>query len=311
MKLYRWGQSAYETDEDICREKEGLNALGCSYLSGTEPPSKKEIEGLIVTSKVTVDAHLISSLPNLSLILTTTSGYEHIDIESAHQYNIAVGRCPIARKDAVIDTSIALATALIRNIPALHNEAKQGIWARSQLPNRNIKRFCDLSIGLIGYGIIGRAAFRMWSNLGAKVRWHDPNVLGSFPLEELLSMSDVVSLHCAHTESSHKIINEQSLQQMANGSILINTARGKCVDIKALLDAKHLGGYGLDVFPKEPPQQLAQYTLHPNSIVLPHAAGYHNQLGTAVATEVIDSIRMWIEDQRLPYPVSTPAYENT
>ena len=300
MKLYRWGQSAYETEKDVLRERKGLEEIGCVFTSSKKTPQDKDLECLIVTSKVTVDASLMRSLPKLDLILTTTSGYEHIDTEYAHKRGLTVGRCPIARRDAVIDTSIAMATSLIRNLPALHLEAKHGTWARAQLPHRNIKRISDLSIGLIGYGIIGRAAFRMWSNLGAKVRWHDPHVLGSFPLDELLSMSDVISLHCAHTTSSHNIINEESLKKMPKGAILINTARGACVDTQALLNASHLGGYGLDVFPAEPPQLLSQYTQHANSIILPHSAGYHNELGPALAKEVIDSIKMWMEDKRLP-----------
>ena len=73
--------------------------------------------------------------------------------------------------------------------------------------------------------------------------------------------------------------------------------------MKALMHAKHLGGYGLDVFPTEPPALLQEYTSHPNSILLPHAAGYHNELGSAVAKEVIDSITMWMEHGNLPHVV--------
>ena len=90
---------------------------------------------------------------------------------------------------------------------------------------------------------------------------------------------------------------------MPSGSVLINTARGKCVDLDALLDATHLGGFGLDVFPVEPPQTLTSYAAHPNSILLPHAAGYHNELGSDVAKEVIDSVTMWMENGLLPHMV--------
>lgn len=310
MNLYRWGQSAYETDVDLQQEKEELAALGCNLSLGTEPPTSIETQGLIVTSKVPVDATLMASLPNLSFVLTTTSGYEHIDVEYARKNEIVVGRCPIARRDAVIDTSVAMALSLVRNLPSLHQQAQQGNWARAQLPQRNIKRISNLSIGLIGYGIIGRAAFRVWRELGAKVRWYDPNVLGSFPLEELLSMSDVVSLHCAHTPSSHNIIREETLNIMPEGSILINTARGKCVDMEALMNAKHLGGYALDVFPTEPPALLQKYTSQPNSILLPHAAGYHNELGAAVAKEVVDAVSMWMEQGNLPHVVSSTTFKN-
>jgi phosphoglycerate dehydrogenase-like enzyme len=303
MKLLRWGQSAYETQEDLFHERQELQKLGCTITQQKFPPQKTTLEGLIVTSKVDVSADLMRTLPALELILTTTSGYEHIDVSYALNNGITVGRCPIARRDAVIDSSIAMASSLIRSFPALHNKAQQGLWTRNSLPKRNMKRIKDLSIGIVGYGIIGRAAFRVWSDLGAKVRWYDPNVLGSFPLEELLHVSDVVSLHCAHTSSAHHIINNETLSMMQQGSILINTARGPCLDTEALKEATHLGGYGLDVFPQEPPADLSELAQHPNSIILPHAAGYHNELGTEVAKEVVESIRLWIEEKRLPHIV--------
>ena len=96
---------------------------------------------------------------------------------------------------------------------------------------------------------------------------------------------------------------------MPEGSILINTARGKCVDMEALMNAAHIGGYGLDVFPVEPPERLRKYTSHPNSILLPHAAGYHNELGSAVAKEVIDSVTMWTENGLLPHIVEEPSHK--
>ena len=305
MKITRWGQSAYETDDDIAREVQGVTDLGGTM--STHPQHEhilpEDTEGLVVTSKVQVSASVMQALPKLRFVLTSTSGYDHIDREYAHAHNIVVGRCPLARRDAVVSSSIAMGLSLVRSIPSLHSQAQEGTWARASLPQRNIKNISDLSVGLIGYGIIGRAAFRVWTDLGAKVRWYDPHVLGSFPLEELLPISDILSLHCAYTESSHGIINAQTLNWMPSGSILLNTARGECVDMDALIHATHLGGYGLDVFPQEPPENLSDIAAHPNSIVLPHAAGYHNGLGEAVSKEVVDSVRMWMDDRRLPHTI--------
>ena len=203
----------------------------------------------------------------------------------------------MTRRDAVVDTSVAMALSLVRNLPLLHQKAQHGIWARASLPQYTSKRIKDISIGIIGYGLIGKAAARVWSDLGAKVRWHDPNRMGSMPLEELLSLSDVVSLHCSHTVSSHQMINQQTIQHIKPQCILINTARGKCVDLVALQNAKHLGGYGVDVFPKEPPDDIDSLTAHPNSIVLPHAAGYYDTLGDVLAQEVYDSVALWMEQR--------------
>ena len=303
MLAYRWGQTAYESDAALQLEKTGLEKIGFQVLQNTQPDIPSHTDVLIVTSKQTVDQHLLDKLPQLKVILTTTSGHEHINVKQAHERDILVGRCPIARRDAVVDTSIAMGLSLVRNIPALHNRARSGIWARGELPNRQLIRRKDLNVGLIGYGIIGRAAMRAWSDLGAKVRWHDPALLGSIPLEELLAQSDLCSLHCAHTPSSHNIINKESLKHIKKNAILINTARGKCIDIEALFTAPQIGGIGLDVFPTEPPAMLNIYAQKENCILLPHAAGYHNLLGQELAQEVVDALSLWKERQTLPHVV--------
>ena len=303
MKILRWGQTAYETDEALRQEKSKLESLGCNVIQQKDFKAFPEIQGLLVTSRSNVSSEVISQLPKLEFILTTTSGYEHIDREAASNHGVVVGRCPMARRDAVVETSIAMALSLIRNLPLLHQKAQKNIWARASLPQYSFKRIKDISIGLIGYGLIGKAAARVWSDLGAKVRWHDPNRMGSMPLEELLSLSDVVSLHCSHTVSSHQMINQKTIQHMKPQSVLINTARGKCVDLVALQNAKHLGGYGLDVFPKEPPERLVSLTDHPNSIVLPHAAGYHDTLGDVIVQEIYESVALWMEQKTLVHLV--------
>jgi len=303
MNILRWGQSAYETDASLKQEKSQLESLGCHIIQQQEFKALADTQALLVTSKSKVSGEIIAQLPKLEFILTTTSGYDHIDREAANNNGVLVGRCPIARRDAVVDTSIAMALSLIRNLPLLHQRAQRNIWARASLPQYSSKRIKDISIGIIGYGLIGKAAGRVWSDLGAKVRWHDPNRMGSMPLDELLSLSDVVSLHCSHTVSSHQIINQQTLQHMKPQSVLINTARGKCVDLVALQNAKHLGGYALDVFPEEPPEHLATLTDRPNSILLPHAAGYYDTLGDVLVQEVYDSVALWMEQKTLTHLV--------
>ena len=305
MLVYRWGQSAYETKEALDLERHGLEALGYTVLQNSAQHIPRETNILVTTSKKIVDASMMAALPNLKLILTTTSGYEHIDIEAAKETSIMVGRCPIARRDAVVDTSIAMALSLLRELPSLHDQARMDIWARNTLPQRSMSRIRNLNVGIIGYGIIGKAAARMWLAMGAKVRWHDPAMMGSFPLEDLLGISEVCSLHCAHTPSSHNIINEKTLSYLPKGSIVVNTARGKCVNVKALFSASNIGGIGLDVFPQEPPSQLSLLAQHPNTILLPHAAGYHKALGKELAQEVVDALCQFKESNTLPHPVES------
>lgn len=303
-RVLRWGRSAYETDEALALETGGLAALGCEVRRhvGDAPP----VEGaqvLVLTSKVRVDAAVLDRSPSLALLLTTTSGYEHIDLEAARARGVAVARCPLARRDAVVDTSLAMGLSLLRGVPGLHRRAEQGVWARGELPARRMRLVRGLPVGVVGRGVIGRAAAAVWRDLGAEVRWCDPAVPGGVSWPELCASSALITLHCSLTESSRGMVSAPALAEMAEGTILINTARGGLVDLAALAGAEHLGGVGLDVFPAEPPPDLAALARRPNTLLMPHAAGYHVGLGEAVAREVVDTVRSWQAGRPLPHPV--------
>ncbi len=306
MRVLRWGRSAYETHADLATEAAALEALDCQVLAheGAAPPLSG-VQILVVTSRKQVTAEVLGT-PGLQLVITTTSGHDHIDLAAAETAGVAVARCPLARRDAVVDTSLAMGLSLLRDLPALHDRARAGVWARGELPGRPLGLVRGLSVGLIGYGVIGRRATEAWRNLGAKVRWHDPAVAGSLSLPDLFELSRVVSLHCSLTPSSERVLDAGAFAQMPPGTVVINTARGRCVDLEALLAAGHLGGVGLDVFPEEPCPRLAELAARPDSILTPHAAGYHAGLGAAVSQEVEATVRAWLDDAPLAHRVTLP-----
>jgi len=301
VRALRWGRSAYETDEALDLEEAGLAALGVPLVrhEGPDPPLHG-VGVLVVTSKVEVRAEVVAAAPDLELVVTTTSGYEHLDLDTLQSAGVRAARCPIARRDAVVDTSLALALSLLRGLPGLHREAERGVWARGQLPSRAPGLVSGLDVGLVGLGVIGRAAAHAWRSLGAKVRWHDPALAGSLDLEELVGASRVVSLHCGHTDSSDGLVDATLCRAMRPGTLLVNTARGGCVVLDDVLEADHLGGLGLDVFDLEPPERLAEIAARPNTVLLPHAAGYHPGLGRAVADEVVATVEAFLDGRALP-----------
>ena len=206
-RVLRWGRSAYETDAQLEAERAGLASLGCEVAHHVGPrPPMAGVRVLVVTSKVRVDDAVLST-PGLALALTTTSGYDHLDRAAAEARGVRLARCPLARRDAVVDTSMAMALSLLRGLPGLHRRAEQGAWARGELPARRMRLVRGLDVGVIGYGVIGHRATEAWRNLGARVRWHDPAVAGSLPLADLMAMSEVVTLHCSLTEGSRRVIN--------------------------------------------------------------------------------------------------------
>jgi len=306
MKVLRWGRSAYETDEALALEVAGLSALGCEvahHAGRTLPETDAQV--LVTTSKVQVDAAALSRAPNLALVLTTTSGHEHLDGAAAKARGVALARSPLARRDAVVDTALAMGLSLLRGVPGLQRRAEAGFWARAELPARRMRLIRGLKVGVVGYGVIGRAAVAAWSALGASVSWSDPAVdePGGLSWERLRAESELITLHCSLTKSSRGMVDAAALAAMRPGAILLNTARGGLVELEALATCTHLGGVGLDVFPQEPPPGLAGLAGRENTLILPHAAGYHEGLGEAVAREVVETVRAWISGEGLPHPV--------
>lgn len=301
----RWGRSAYEKDEDLTLEQQALAQLGVDVRHDASlTPDWEGVAIVVVHSKKQVTRKVMQQAPDLKLIITTTSGYDHIDVRAASELGILVARSPLARRDAVIETTLAMGLSLLRELPYFQEQAHAGRWARRDLPQRPISLVSNLRVGIIGYGVIGQKAVDVWKMLGAEVNWTDPAYASSTPLEELLQNSQLITLHCALNTSTENIISDTTLQMMSPGSILLNTARGRCVDIDAVLNASHLGGVGLDVFPEEPCPHLQELARQKNFWIAPHAAGYHQTLGQSVTEEVVETVRMWLQKRPLPHEVT-------
>ena len=176
----RWGMSAYETEEDLAREVAVLETLGVTLSrSVAERPDFGDVEILVVNSGVCVDQEVLESARSLRLIVTTTSGCDHIDVASAKARGVTVSRCPMARRDAVVDTSMAMGLALLRRLPVLQHRAQEGRWVRGALPVLAPTRVREMKVGIVGVGVIGTQAMLRWKALGAEVRFHDPGRPGS------------------------------------------------------------------------------------------------------------------------------------
>jgi phosphoglycerate dehydrogenase-like enzyme len=289
--LLRWGRSDYETAEDLALEARLLAEDGVTTRHAIgPPPDLRGVEVLVTTSKVKVTEAVLAHADDLRLIITTTSGHEHIHLPAAQARGITVARCPLARRDAVIETSLAMGLSLLRDLPTLQARAEAGIWARAELPQRPMRRLSGLVVGVVGAGIIGEKAAASWRALGADVLVCDPRLPDGVSLETLFAEAELITLHCALTPSSRHLINAETLRRLKPGVILLNTARGECVDVDALLAAPPLGGLGLDVFPEEPFPRLAELAARPNTWLLPHAAGFYQGLGRAVAEELAASV---------------------
>jgi D-3-phosphoglycerate dehydrogenase / 2-oxoglutarate reductase len=297
MKLVRWGWSEYETP-DIPGLPPGVEAIA---VSGREAPLE-EADMLVVPSTVRVDAAAVSRLRRCRLVLTTTSGFDQLDLGALRAAGIAAARLPLARRDAVVETALGMILSLTRRLGLFQEAARGGHWERPRLARYGATLLG--TVGVVGVGVIGARIVEALQALQAQVLRCDPLLPDGQPLAQLLAESDVLTLHCELTPDTRGMINRDAIYSLRRGAILVNTARGALVDVDAAVGAVrdgHLGGLGLDVFEKEP-ADLSGY-VHPRIIVTPHAAGWHPGLGTRIAEGIVDATRALMEGRAVPFRI--------
>ncbi len=194
----------------------------------------------------------------IRLLLLRCAGYNNVDLSSAKKHDICVMRVPSYSPEAVAEHAMALALACNRRIYKAYNKVRENDFSLSGLMGFN---FYEKTAGIIGTGKIGAAMCRICRGFGMKVIAYDvyPNeALNEFveyvSLEQLLSDSDVISLHCPLTDSTYHMINIETIRKMKDGVILVNTSRGALVRTEDLIEGIRLrkfAGVGLDVYEEE------------------------------------------------------------
>ena len=222
--------------------------------------------------------------PRCRVIVRAGVGYNNVDLEAAEARGILVCNVPDYGSEEVADHAIMMLLAIARHLRDSDNSLRAGQWDYTVA--RATPRLRGKTLGIVGCGRIGTATALRAKAFGMDVIFHDPHVvpgqdkaLGirrAWSLEELLSQSDFVSLHCYLDDSTRHLINSRTLPLMRPGSILINTARGPVIEPNALLealDSGHLLGAGLDVFEVEPLDN-ERLRHHPSVLLTPHSAFY-------------------------------------
>ena len=245
---------------------------------------------------------VIESAPQLKIIAKHGAGVDSVDVQAAAQRSVAVMTAGAANADAVAEFALALMLALARELPRLDRGVKAGTWER---PHYQGGEFRGRTVGIVGYGQIGRRVARLAAAFGAKVIIHTRSAIADAAgaevepdLEALLRRADILSLHCPLTPETRGMIGEAQLRSMPPGALLVNTARGALVDEAALADALgsgHLGGAGLDTFALEPPDPTHPLFTLDNVICTPHVAGATKgsllRVGTIAATNIVRHLR--------------------
>lgn len=250
-------------------------------------------DALLVRSRTRVDADLLAAAERLKVVGRAGIGVDNIDLERATERGVLVFNVPSANLLSATEHTFALLLALARNVPAADAALKAGSWDR--------KRFVGLelegkTLGLIGFGRIGRQVAVRARAFGMRVSAHDPFLdadaaalhdVALVDLDSLLERADIVSLHVPLTAKTRGLLGPAKLARMKPGSLLVNCARGGVVDETALLAALEegrLGGAALDVFAEEPPpdDRLAR---HPRVVATPHLGAQTREAQDRASTE--------------------------
>lgn len=235
-------------------------------------------EGAIVRADAVVDAALLARAPRLRVLARTGVGVDLVDLEEASARGIAVVITPGAGTRAVAEGVLAHALHLVKRLAPLTRLVRDGGWAeRSRI---SVGDLDGATIGIIGYGRIGRRVGELAAAFGMQVLAHDP--ISPPPAEvdcpdlgELAEASDVLTLHAPLTAATYHLVDAGFLGRIRPGAILVNCGRGGLLDLDAALaalESGRLGGIGLDVFDPEPPPHHPLFG-HPNVVLTPHLMG--------------------------------------
>lgn len=275
-----------------------------AYPKDTDP--KVQIErakdaDVIMIANMPLSGEVISACPNLKYIDVAFTGVDHVDLDAARAKGVKVSNAAGYSNEAVAELTLCMMLALLRNVPQVEARCRAG-QTKDGLVGVELM---GKTVGIVGVGAIGTRTAELCHAFGCKVLGNKRHVRGDEPdyiefvsLEELLSRSDIVSLHCPLNEDSRGMINKDTIAKMKPGALLINAARGPVVDSQALADALNngdLGGAGIDVFETEPPLNLEHPLLHSkNTIVTPHVAFASAESMETRCKIVFDNIAQWM-----------------
>ncbi|UZT96100.1 2-hydroxyacid dehydrogenase [Chryseobacterium fluminis] len=262
-------------------------------------------EGVIIRSRIPLDKNFLENAKNLKFIARVGAGMENIDIPVAEKLGIQLISSPEGNRDSVAEHAVGMLLILMNRLFIASQEVKKGIWLREE--NRG-DELLGKTVGLIGYGNMGKATAKRFSGFGCTVIFHDliPGLFDEYAtqvsLEELKENADVISLHIPITPETHYLVDAAFISDMKKDFYLINTARGKNVETRSLVNALKSGkikGACLDVleYEKSSFENLElenddlRYLLESEkAIVTPHIAGWTVQSKIKLAQVIVDKI---------------------
>ena len=240
---------------------------------------------IILTNKVVINKQILVSLPRLKYIGVLATGYNVVDVDTASDLDIIVTNIPAYSTDSVVQMTFAHILTMTNRVEHYTQQNRNGRWSNNPdfvYWDTPLIELAGKTMGIVGLGNIGMKVAQLARCFGMEVYAFTSKASSLLPegiqkttFEGLLSVSDILSLHCPLNRSTREMINASSLAKMKEGALLINTGRGPLVneaDVAEALRSGHLGGYCADVMCQEPPAEDNPLFSAPNAYITPHIA---------------------------------------
>ncbi|MEO1924483.1 MAG: phosphoglycerate dehydrogenase, partial [Gammaproteobacteria bacterium] len=273
-----------------------------------------DFHGLAIRSATNVTEKVLQAATQLKVVGRAGIGVDNVDVPACTEKGIVVMNTPMGNAITTAEHTLAMMFSLARHIPQANQTTHAGAWAKSKYMGIELT---GKLLGIIGSGNIGSIVAEKAIGFGLKVQAYDPylteeraNALGvkKVELEELLTSSDVISLHVPKTPETENIINATAINKMKKGALLINCARGGLVDELALhvaLKSAHIKGAALDVFLEEPAKENPLFGLE-NVICTPHLGASTAEAQEKVAVQIAEQISDYLLEGSIKNALNAP-----
>lgn len=263
---------------------------------------------IVLTNKVVFNKQILVSLPRLKYIGVLATGYNVVDVDAASDLDIFVTNIPAYSTDSVVQMTFAHILAMTNRVEHYTQQNRNGRWSSNPdfvYWDTPLIELAGKTMGIVGLGSIGMKVARLARCFGMEVFAFTSKAASDLPegiqkttFEGLLSVSDILSLHCPLNRSTREMINASALAKMKPGALLINTGRGPLVneaDVADALRSGQLGGYGADVMCKEPPAEDNPLFSAPNAYITPHIAWATYEARQRLMDIAVGNVKAFIE----------------
>jgi D-3-phosphoglycerate dehydrogenase len=286
-----------------------LQAAGHKIVEG-----KAEIA--LIRSRTRIDAHFLDQHPDLKLVVTATSGFDHIDWRETKKRGIVCAHTPEANAAAAAELTLGLLIAAERQLLPAHKNVRNGQWREHLKRPRGLEGH---TLGVIGLGRIGLRVARLAALLDMRVIVYDPYIEDFHGFTrtgfiELLRESDYVTLHVPLTKETKHLLNQPTFGEMNSDALLINTCRGPVVDendLMTALDDGTIAGAAMDVIEREPPPPGHRLLKHPKLLLTPHIGAFTDRAWERASLAAVQKALQFARGETLSdtLPLSTPWFD--